>query len=132
MSENSNLTPKQRKAIPALLTADTIQKAADITGVSERTLHRWLKEGSFTAELHQAQDRAIDEAVSRLSGEARAAASTLATIHRDVKVSPAIRVQAAQALLAHVLKLRDQRDLADRIVTLEELINEQRKQAKPA
>ena len=123
MAENGKLTPRQRKAIPALLDADTIAGAAELAGVSERTLHRWLKDGPFTAELHQAQDRAIDAAISKLSGEARAAASTLASIHRDPKVPAAVRVQAARAVLTEILKLREQRELEGRITALEERIS---------
>ena len=121
MTKNGKLTPRQRRAIPALLTEESIEAAATRAKLSRRTLDRWLKEDlQFQMELHQAQDRAIDEAISRLAGEARAAASTLAEIHRDTKVAAAVRVQAARAVLSEIMKLREQRELADRIERLEE------------
>jgi len=123
MAKNGSLTPRQAKAIPALLSENTIEEAAAVAKVGERTLYRWLSEDDyFRDELSGAQDRALDGAISRLSGEARAAAATLAEIHRDKKVPAAVRVQAARAVLTEAMKLREQKELAERITKLEERI----------
>lgn len=124
MATNGSLTPRQLKGIEALLTADTVSQAAKKTGVGERTLYRWLADdAAFQCELRQAQDRAIDAAVSLLSGEARNAALTLCEIHSDKTINPAIRVQAARAILIENLKVREQRDLVARIEALEQRLN---------
>ena len=121
MTNKGHITPRQSRAIPALLTEESIEAAAARAKISRRTLDRWLKEDDqFQTELHKAQDRAIDRAISRLAGEARAAAATLAEIHRDREVAAAVRVQAARAVLSEIMKLREQRELASRIERLEE------------
>ena len=119
MAENSSLTPPQLKAIKALLSSRTIGAAATAAGVAERTIYRYLDDDVFRARLRAAQNMAIDAAVSLLSGEARAAAATLAEIHRDKDVPAAVRVQAARAVLVENLKIREQHDLAERIERLE-------------
>ena len=121
MAKNGSLTPRQKRAIKALLAEDTIAEAAKSAAVSQRSLYRWLQEDElFQEQLHKAQDRAIDGAISRLSGEARAAAATLAEIHRDREVAAAVRVQAARAVLSEIMKLREQRELAERLERLED------------
>jgi phage terminase small subunit len=76
MSENvTHLTPRQAKAITALMSTPTIEKAAEIAGVTPRTLHRWLKLPHFKAELQQAEGAAISEMTRvLLVGQSRALA----------------------------------------------------------
>lgn len=124
MAKNGSLTPRQLKTIEAMLTADSVNQAAEKTGVGQRTLYRWLAEDDqFRAQLRKAQDQAIDAAVSLLSGEARAAALTLREIHRDKEINAAVRVQAARAILIENLKVREQRDLLERLEALEAKVN---------
>ena len=42
------ITARQEKAITALLNEPTIAKAAEASGVGERTLYRWLAEPAFS------------------------------------------------------------------------------------
>lgn len=120
MTANGSLSPHQTRAITALLAGHTIAEAADYAQVSERTLYRYLSEDDFKAELRAAQDQAIEAAVSALSGAARDAALTLIEIHKDQDVNPAVRVQAARAVLIENLKVREQHELAERVSALEE------------
>jgi hypothetical protein len=87
------------------------------------------KDRNFQSELHQAQDRAVDQAISLLAGENVAAATTLVEINRDLEAPPSVRVQAAQAILSHKLKMREQRFTDERITSMELIINELRQQA---
>lgn len=119
MTDNGSLTPHQTRAIVALLDNRTIGEAADFAGVAERTLYRYLADDAFKVKLREAQTLAIEAAVSLLSGEARAAAETLAEIHRDKEVPAAVRVQAARVVLVENLKIREQHELAQRIAELE-------------
>lgn len=119
MAENDSLSPYQTRAITALLQSSTNAEAADAAGISESTLYRYLADDTFKAALRDAQDRAIEAAISLLSGEARAAANTLAEIHRDKSVNPAVRVQAARAVLIENLKVRDKHEVLERIEALE-------------
>ncbi len=42
------LTPKQEKAITALLSQPTIEAAAASLGINPATVHRWLQDPAFT------------------------------------------------------------------------------------
>lgn len=87
------------------------------------TIYRYLRDDVFKAALRAAQDEAIAAAVALLSGEARAAAATLAEIHRDRDVPAAVRVQAARAVLIENLRVREQHEMAERLTALEKSIN---------
>lgn len=126
MTENDSLSPYQMRALAALLQSGTNAEAAEKAGISESTLYRYLGDDTFKAALREAQDVAIQAAVSLLSGEARAAAQTLAEIHKDKAVNPAVRVQAARAVLIENLKIREQHDVAERLAALEEIVNANR------
>ena len=43
----AKLTPKQEKAITALLAQPTIEAAAASLGINPATVHRWLQEPAF-------------------------------------------------------------------------------------
>lgn len=134
-ANGGDLTYKQRRAIAALLSSSTVTAAATAAGVGERTLRRWLTEDeNFVAGLREAQDRALDEAVSLLAGKARDAVVTLDEIATRQGEAPAARVAASRAMLTFVLRLKEQRDIAVRLAALEELFNdlkqEQERQAQ--
>lgn len=123
MAENG-VTSKQTKAITALLAEKTIGEAAKQTGIGERTLSRWLTgDECFRVALRQAQDQAIDRAVTRLAGAAANAVNVLDTIVNDDNEKSSIRVAAAKAILDNTLKWSELHDLARRISELEQAIN---------
>ena len=64
--ENQNLTPKQAKCIEVLLVAEGHAEAAELAGVSDRTLRRWLHWPPFVEGLRAAQRAAFDAAIARL------------------------------------------------------------------
>jgi hypothetical protein len=49
------LSSKQKKAINALLASGIKQNAADVAGISRRTLYNWLDEPAFVKALHEAE-----------------------------------------------------------------------------
>lgn len=123
MAKNG-LSPKQKKAVPALLSSRTITEAAAATGVGHRTITRWLAEDRhFKEALRNAQDQAIDVAVSRLAGAALEVADVLATIACDKLEKSSTRVAASRALLTNLLKLLEVRDIIERIDVLEAKVN---------
>jgi hypothetical protein len=125
MSDNGRITPRQVRAMNALLEGKTRAAAAEEAGVTERTLYRWLAEDeAFKRTLRDAQDSYIDAATRTLSFHARRMALVLVAIAIDTGINPAVRVQAARAALVENLKIRDQRELAERITALEEMMND--------
>lgn len=56
------ITPKQEKAIIALLQEPTIPKAAQAAGVGVRSVHRWLTEPEFSRAYRRARRDAFSQA----------------------------------------------------------------------
>ena len=99
--KNRKLPPKKSRAIAALLEHPTIAAAAVAAGVGERTLARWLAEDrQFKKALAEAQTRALDQTISRLSGGGPHAVEVLIEIASNEYNSSAVRVQAASKILS--------------------------------
>ena len=72
MSGRTKLNRKQEALIAALLTEPTHAAAAVKAGVSEATLHRWLRLADFQAAYRQARRRIVETAIGRLQQAASA------------------------------------------------------------
>lgn len=113
------LTPKQHKAIAALLGEPTIKAAAEKLGIGERTLHTWLGEPAFEAAYRAARRDAVRQAVAQLQRSAGSAAATLASIAENKAERGHVRVQAARAVLELAIRAVELEDLDARLRALE-------------
>jgi len=114
-----HLKGKQAKGIQALLSADTIDKAAELTGVTRNTLYRWLKDDFFVHELNQAKRQLVQHSILKLQQATKDAVKTLNDICNDKKASPAARVSAAREILNNTIKSIELEDIEERIKSLE-------------
>jgi hypothetical protein len=117
----SALSPKQRKAVEALLTTGEVAAAAQAAGVSRATLHRWLADPTFVQAVRDAEARALDDLSRLLVRLGRTAVATLAKAMSDPTTPWATRVRAADASLGRLLQLRELATLEARVVELERL-----------
>ena len=62
--KKKTLTPKMMRAVFYVLTADTLEQAARLTGVTERTLRRWRKLPAFKDESNRISKALADEAIN--------------------------------------------------------------------
>ena len=115
----SQLTPRQRRAIEALLSTGDISAAAKEVGVHRNSLHRWLQEPDFQAAVREAEAKAIDELSRMLVRLGRTAVGTLAKAMSDPKAPWPTRVRAADASLARLLQVRELATLEARVTELE-------------
>ncbi len=118
MSQNGNgreFSTIERKALTALLECPTVTAAAEQCGRSKRTLHRYLSDPDFLAELRRLQDKTITAATSALSGLVGSAIETLGAVLTDEEASHATRVRAAAIILAERRKASELDDLARRL-----------------
>lgn len=124
MSENSQqkkLSPKQRRAIDALLSGMSKGEAAAAVGVNARTLSRWLNEDiAFFDELQQAGRAAVHDATRRLT----ATLDTAVSVFQGVMDNPgqegaSIKLRAANYAATHALKLIEVSDILERLAALE-------------
>ncbi len=65
----SGITAKQRKALEALALGETRLRAAELSGVTEKTIYNWLGLPDFREELARARDMVLSVGVSRLVGK---------------------------------------------------------------
>jgi len=118
------LSPGQGRAISALLTCQSIEQAAKQAGIGARTLHRWLTDPDFQAALTEAEGAAIAEATRRLVGLSDAAITTVASLMLDKGNSPTVRLRAATSVLDYLLRLRELKNVEERLTALEAAIDQ--------
>ncbi len=119
---NKTITPKQKRAITALLNAPDKIAAAKVAGVGYRTLNRWLTDDLFLAELKIAEGELIACAVRSLIGDLEKNIETMKSI-RDEKDTPdSVRLRAAQAIDSSLLKWRESLDIERRLEALEKVV----------
>lgn len=115
------ITPKQDKALLALMSETTIGRAATKGGIGERQLHRWLDEPAFAREYARLRREATQHAVARLQNVAGHAAAVLVALFADASIPPPVRLAAAKTVLEFALKSVELDDLNMRLTALENL-----------
>lgn len=119
MSENGSLSPRQYKALRALLTEKTVGDAAAVAGIGETTIYRWLNENPFRQALAQAEGEAVATVGRRLAALAEGALNELARAMVDPMTPAPTRVRAAESILANLLKFREIVGFEQRLTDLE-------------
>jgi len=125
MSETTKkITTRQAIAISELLQGAKTEAAAAAAGVTPRTIGRWLRDDTFTAELRRAELRVMDAVGWRLIGLVDAAVDALS----DVLANPSVRGASvkrltAQTIISLLLTWRQQVDFETRLTELEGRIN---------
>lgn len=124
MSENGSvaLSPRQHKALRALLSENTVAKAAVASGVGESTLYKWLADAPFRAALAQAEGEAVAAAARKLVSMAELALDTVATLMADPRAPAAVRLRGAEVALANLVKFRELANFETRLTELEKEI----------
>ena len=107
----------QEQAILALLTRPSIPEAAEVCGIGEATLWRWMQEPEFRDRYRQARRQVLEGAIASLQQAAGEAATTLRTLLKAE--SESVRLGAARAILDQATRGADLLDLEARIAALE-------------
>ena len=115
---------KKERAISALLQAESLREAAKGAGISETTLHRWLKDEAFQTAYRAAKREVVNHAICRLQRSSGQAVETLEGVMKDEDNPATSRVSAAKIILEMALKGVEVEDLEKRIVNLEKLMKE--------
>ncbi len=120
MATVDGLTPKQHKALAALLSEPTVTAAAANVGIGERTLHTWLHEPTFADAYTALRHDAVALAVGRLQHATGSAVDALVDVLDTLPPAPAaVRVSAAKVVLEYALRFRELDELETRIAQLE-------------
>jgi hypothetical protein len=117
------LTPKQIGVLTALFETADISQAADVGGVSRRTVHRWLAEDSaFQAAMAEAETKALARASGRLVRLADKALSTVENVLDSETATTAHRLRGADIALGNLLRLRELITLEARLEAIEKKV----------
>lgn len=125
ISTDEPLEMRQQNAIIALLTEPTIRKAAETSGVPERTLYAWLRDAQFDAAYRQARRDATQQAMGMLQKYSGTAAAILCKLAVGSK-SDAIRLAAASKIVDMALKITELEDLRGELDALKALLAHER------
>jgi len=104
------------------LTTDSVSQAANVAGVGERTLYRWLQEPVFLEQYRKARKTALDQAISTLQERSNAAARALVDIVEDQEMPPSTRVAAAREIIQASIKGVERDDFESRLEELERMV----------
>lgn len=113
------MTPRQQKALAALLTSPSKAAAAKAAGIAPRTLRDYLADPEFQAAYRDAFGNMVEDATRQAQQAISPALSTLREIVEDKDEDAQARISAARAILSHGLKLIETTDILNRLQELE-------------
>ena len=110
---------KRVRALAALMTSATVKSAAALSGVGERTLHRWLRDPEFAAQLARVESELVDAAARRLLSLTNDAIHSLAQLSAGAE-DDGVRLRTAIAILDQAARWRESTSIERRILVLEQ------------
>jgi hypothetical protein len=115
------LTPKQERALVALLDCGEIKKASETAGINEATLWRWLQSPDFQTRYRAARRQLVETAIAQLQSDCTVAARVLREVAEDRQAPASSRVAAARTILEQSIGAIELMDLQQRVERLEQL-----------
>jgi hypothetical protein len=111
--------------VAALAAGKTVQDAARVGHVSERTVYRRLADPDFRHELSDARAAMVDRATGRLADAMSGAVEALVGLAEHATSEPA-RVSAARAVVEFGMRMREVEEFERRLAELEAMALVQR------
>ena len=119
-SEISGLTLRQQAVLPVMVNSPSLAEGARLSGVSERTLRRWLDDDAFRDELARRRQESADLACQALQGVLLRSVSVLAESLEDPDKS--IRLRAARYAMSFAAAIRRLERPAEEVESLRQQI----------
>lgn len=114
----SELTARQLKAIPFIVSSPTYTEGVRKAKVSRKTFYQWLKQPEFKAELDRQQEEIAAEAFGVLSqGLTKAVEALVALL--DTQDERLKRLVCGD-IIEYVLKVRENKELEERLELIEQ------------
>jgi hypothetical protein len=110
---------KREMAIASLLVSRTHGEAATASGISLRTLQKWLTEKSFSEAYQRAKTELVVGTTTQLRAHGIKAVETLSRIASDMEAAPAAQVSAARSILEYLYRSHEDEDISSRLDRLE-------------
>lgn len=118
MRKKAVLTTKQLRVIPALLQEPSITKAAKRSGAARSSIHLWLKQPEFKAELDRRRLELFNEGLNLLKLSTKKAALKLLEILNSK--DPSAARWAAREILSFAIRAAEIQDIEKRLERLED------------
>lgn len=110
-------TNNHEKALSALLNSASITDAATKSGLSERTLYRYLEDEDFRKEYRTARRNLVENSIGQIQA---ATGEAVETLRRNLSCeNPSVEVRAAQIILDSAYKGVEIVDILERVEILE-------------
>lgn len=124
------MTPKQQKALVALLTQPTKEKAATAAGITSKTLRSYLDDPEFRAEYRKAFSELVEDATRKVQQTLDPAVAVLREVMENDSENGQVRVSAARSVLEYGLKMTEHTDILNRLQELEAAMQEGRQHTR--
>jgi hypothetical protein len=115
-----NARHKEEALIAALLTEPNCVEAAVKAGVSETTMHRWMRRPAFQAKYRAARRAVVEAAIGKLQAACGKAVDALVRALACGKTANEIR--AALGILTHSIRAVELLDVIERVEELERVL----------
>jgi len=119
---DQELSRNAMRVLQAVLTSVTIAEAAEQAELSERSIYRYLADPGFQERLRQEQDAVLSRITGGLLSLSERALQALAQVLDDEAPSPATRARTAGIILSHCQSMLELRELAQRLIYLEQRV----------
>ncbi len=117
------MSDKQRRVIPHLLAAPSIEEGCKRAKVGKATLYEWLKNETFKDEIRRQRQEIVTGALETLKANVSKATEVIVGLLESENES--IRHRAARDVIEFVVKTTENESLEARIEALEERLKEQ-------
>ena len=117
-SEKLQLTDRQLKVIPIIVSSPTYTDGCKKARLNRATFYQWLKQPEFKAELDRQRNEIVEAAFGMIAANIEKAVSTLVGL-LDTKDERVKRL-TANDIIGHFLKHKELKDLEERIERIEE------------
>ena len=118
MSDDWELTDRQKRVIPFLLASPSTEEACRQAHINKTTVYEWLKDKTFRQELKRQRDAVIERALDSLKARIAKASETLVK-HLD-STRENISIRAAEDIIEFAQKALEHEELEKRIEALEQ------------
>lgn len=105
------MTERKQKALAALITYPTREKAAEAAGITSKTIRQYLQDPEFKEAYEKAFAGLVETATRQAQQSLTPALFTLRSIAQDKSQGASVRIQAARALLEYGLRLTEMTDI---------------------
>ena len=113
MAKDSN----REKALVGLLETSSVTDAAKQSGLSARTIYRYLAEDDFMKEFRRARRDAVEASIGQIQA---ATGEAVETLKKNLSCeNPSVEVRAAQIILDTAYKGVELMDIVERLEILE-------------